>query len=166
MNDQMFDPNVSSVEAVNQLGVKFTPIILSELELLRDESSARMSAIAKLMDKEQQTIARLNGLIRIVQSLKEGQEKAVQEDIIRNLLNDQEKDTQMTITPSEQVPLNEEGKLLFEEPELIPGTLMSKEEAQAFEQGKLVSSTTDTQIDSVDQTDAVKTGTVNTDTVN
>jgi hypothetical protein len=81
--------NIDNIIASAKVQSRIVPILIEEIESLRDESTTRIADISTLLVKEQASLARINSIARILYSMKESYAKAEQDDLVQAIMNNE-----------------------------------------------------------------------------
>lgn len=81
--------NIDNVVASAKVQSRIVPILIEEIESLRDETTTRIADLSTLLVKEQASLARINSVARILYSMKESYAKAEQDDLVQAIMNNE-----------------------------------------------------------------------------
>ena len=81
--------NIDNVVASAKVQSRIVPILIEEIESLRDEATTRITDLSTLLVKEQASLARINSVARILYSMKESYAKAEQDDLVQAIMNNE-----------------------------------------------------------------------------
>lgn len=81
--------NIDNIVASAKVQSRIVPILIEEIESLRDESTTRIADLSTLLVKEQASLARINSVARILYSMKESYAKAEQDDLVQAIMNNE-----------------------------------------------------------------------------
>ena len=81
--------NIDNVVASAKVQSRIVPILIEEIESLRDETTTRIADLSTLLVKEQASLARINSIARILYSMKESYAKAEQDDLVQAIMNNE-----------------------------------------------------------------------------
>lgn len=81
--------NIDNVAASAKVQSRIVPILIEEIESLRDETTTRIADLSTLLVKEQASLARINSVARILYSMKESYAKAEQDDLVQAIMNNE-----------------------------------------------------------------------------
>lgn len=79
----------TNVTASAKVQSRIVPILIEEIESLRDESTTRIADLSTLLIKEQASLSRINSVARILYSMKESYAKAEQDDLVQAIVQNE-----------------------------------------------------------------------------